>query len=173
MDELGESWMRWSVRFAVLCIYMRWMILLRRRDLPVAAPGRAACWVWSIGCAASLFHVSLAFHFVHDWSHRAAWNHTAAETMKLVGVQRGDGLWVNYAFSLIWVADCIRLWKANFRGKSTSSRLDCLVFCLFLFIVVNATVVFGPAFYRPIAIVAILLAAILWGTRVGRFAADP
>src|SRR4051812_19580218 len=33
-------------------------------------------FAWALGCALLLWHIAIAFHVGHDWSHQAAWNHT-------------------------------------------------------------------------------------------------
>lgn len=171
IDQLaGESLMRWSVRIAVACVYFRFLVRLRSGAAGSGAPRGIELWLWAIGLLLYLCHVALAFQFVHHWSHNEAWQHTAAETAELTGVFRGDGIWANYAFSLIWVLDAGRLALAYFRRRSTSRRLDRISFVLFLFMVFNATVVFGPALYRWLAIPAFLALLIAW--RVGRAGAE-
>lgn len=156
--------MRWSVRLAVACVCLRY--LFRLRD-PQPIPARSECWSWAVGLAFYLAHVALAFHIVHDWSHSAAWQHTAQETARVTGINRGEGVWVNYLFTVIWAMDLARIIRANRIRTATSRRVDTVIGGIFLFICVNATAVFGPAHYRPIAVMAGVLAWIVWyrGTR--------
>ena len=82
----------------------------------------------------------------HGWSHAAAYAYTAARTDELLGLRWGGGLWVNYAFTILWVGEALwwqmwpesharrpRAWKPAVRGA-------------FLFMIVNGAVVFvdGP-----------------------------
>jgi hypothetical protein len=159
MQELGESLMLWAIRVAVACMYFRWLAGIGRIT---TVPSRLECWLWTLGCLAYLIHVASAFQFVHHWSHTAAWQHTADETRRISGIARGDGLWVNYLFTAIWLIDCWRLIRANRQQRPTSRRLDVWVFWLFLFMVFNATVVFGPSHYLPIALVSGLVALARW-----------
>ena len=147
----GESLMRWTVRFAVACYLIRvWLLLSRPNSSRV--PTQADCWAWTVGWFSYAAHVLLAFHFIHDWSHLDAVEHTAVETARMTGVRRGEGIWVNYLFTLIWLADVVRLWVAHWRGRPTWRRLDMVLHAFFAFIFINATVVFGSHGYRWLAI---------------------
>jgi hypothetical protein len=158
----GESLMRWSVRIAVACVYLRFWIRLRTGATSSGTPSGIEFWLWTIGLLMYLCHVALAFQFVHRWNHNEAWQYTAEETAELTGVFRGDGIWANYAFTLIWTLDAGRLALAYCRRRPTSRRLDRMSFIVFLFMIFNATVVFGPALYRWLAIPAFLALLIAW-----------
>ena len=154
--------MRWTVRLAVASVFLRAILRLRYRARDSISLSTAECCLWGVGCLAYLSHVVLAFHFVHRWSHDDAWRHTANETARLIGIQRGDGLWANYAFTVIWILDLVRLIVARISGRPTSSKTDMAIFFAFAFMVFNATVVFGPAFYRWLAIPAFLWMLLAW-----------
>ncbi|MCG8653889.1 MAG: hypothetical protein MI861_28880 [Pirellulales bacterium] len=156
------------MRVAVLFYLLRVGLKLSRRGNGLV-PELSDCMLWSLGCVFYLAHVILAFTFVHQWSHQQALDHTAAETARLTGWSRGEGLWVNYGFTVIWIADSFRITRAYLKRKPTSRRIDQLVGYFFAFIVFNATVVFGPAIYRYLAIPVglILAAAAVRGKRRG------
>ena len=113
-----------------------------------------------LGGLVYLGHVAAAFDIHHDWSHAAAYAYTAARTEALLGLDWGGGLWVNYAFTIIWVADGLwwqlrpaqyarrpRVWTVAVRGA-------------FLFMVANGAVIFvsGPRRLLGIGV----LAALVW-----------
>lgn len=154
---LGESMMRWTVRLAVVLYLARLWILVGKCSKATIPPSRLECCLWTGALAAYLIHVLLAFHVVHNWSHRQAWLHTAAETQRMTGIYRGDGVWVNYVFTLLWSADAVRLWIARRRDKVTAYGPKLLWHAFIAFIVFNATVIFGPPMYRwlvvPVGIV--------------------
>lgn len=95
----------------------------------------AAAWAW--GAAASAFHVAVAFHAGHSWSHAAAVRHTEAAS----GV--GAGVYVNYAFVLTWAADAawLALWPRGYRRRPR--WVAWAVHGFLTFVVVNAAVVFA------------------------------
>lgn len=162
-QQTGEALMRWTVRFSVLFYLLRlWTLLKTRPKIPTTAE----CWIWTAGWLGYAAHVVLAFHFVHQWSHADAWQHTASETDRMFGVHRGEGLWVNFAFSAWWLSDVVRIWSANRRQRRTDVGLDYFTQAFFAFIVFNATVVFGPAVYRWMSIPVLL--ALGWAWLQGR-----
>lgn len=150
-QQAGESAMRWAVRLAVVFCLLRAWLVLRNPDRS-RIPTKWECWLWTIGWTSYAAHVILAFQFVHDWSHADAWQHTAIETERMTRIRRGEGLWVNYLFTAMWLADVVRIWTACRRRVATNRTLDVVNYFFFAFIVFNATVVFGPAIYRWLAI---------------------
>ena len=150
--------MRWTVRVAIALYLLRVWLMLRSPKR--STPSAAEAWCWTIGCVSYLLHVFLAFDSTHDWSHANAWQHTAQETARISGIQRGDGVWVNYLFTGIWLADLVRVWRARRLNRETNRNVDLAIQWFFAFIVFNATVVFGQSMYRWLSIPVI--AALLW-----------
>lgn len=161
-QSTGESLMRWTVRLAVACVYLRFWIRLRTGGEKPGTPLGIEICLWTIGWLLYACHVGLAFQFVHDWSHEAAWQHTAKETVRVTGVFRGEGIWANYVFTLIWALDVSRLAIAYFQRRPTSPRLDRASYIVFVFMLFNATVIFGPAHYRWLAIPALIALLMAW-----------
>src|SRR5262249_20786946 len=98
----GSLFIAWTIRAALVCYvaYLGgWLTLRDARWL------NASRWIWTIGCGLFLAHVAGAFHFVHHWSHAAAWQDTAEQTEKLIGVSFGDGIYFSYLFLVTWVLD--------------------------------------------------------------------
>jgi hypothetical protein len=170
VDQItGESLMRWTIRLAIACVFLRFTLRLQAGDRSKLAPPAIECWLWGIGCLAYGCHVILAFQYIHDWSHDHSWQHTADETARLTGIQRGEGIWANYLFTAIWMLDTGRLLRARWRRRPTSQKLDAASCCVFVFMFFNATVVFGPSHYRLLAIPALLVMFLAWRRgRAGR-----
>lgn len=119
--------------------------------------------VWTAGCGLFLLHVISAFHFYHDWSHDAAYRATAKQTAEVIGWNWGGGLYFNYLFTAAWLAEVVVWWAVPGRFANRS-RIECwtshLFFALIMF---NATVVFGPSFWKWLGGVACLsLVALAW-----------
>lgn len=163
-DSIGQSLMIWSVRGAVVCYLLRVVVLLRRSGSS-RVPSAGECLFWGLGCLLYIVHVILAFDHVHHWSHRLALEHTADVTQQVTGLARGEGIWVNYVFTAIWMVDVVRIAVARKRGRETLRALDITIQCFFAFIVFNATVVFGPAVYRWLLLPAGLLVGWAWQSR--------
>ena len=128
-----------------------------RTRRPVAAWARP---VWLLGAAAYLAHVAAAFATHHGWSHAAAYAYTASRTEALLGLAWGGGLWVNYAFTVLWTAEAL-WWRMRPASYARRSRVWMpAVRGAFLFMIVNGAVVFvdGAGRWLGVAIVAALLA---------------
>ena len=124
--------------------------------------------VWSLGCLLYAAHVWSAFQFQHDWSHEAAYAHTAEQTAALVGLVLGGGIYVNYLFTALWVEEVVWWWVAPTSYDARSVRVRFAVRAVFLFMIVNGAVVFvdGPMRWLGAGIVAVLL--VVWWKGVDR-----
>jgi hypothetical protein len=129
-----------SALFPLIAWCCCWPIALADRTL-ARAPGivfRLRIG-WALGCVLTALHVAIAFHVGHGWSHEAAWQHT-----KQVGGY-GDGVYVNYLFALVWLADAIWCWVAFDSYRARPGWLNWSVHGFLAFVVFNAAVVFGSA----------------------------
>jgi len=163
-SETGALLTRWAVRLAVACYYVRVVADLRgagnrnRRR-------RVARIAWSVGCALYVVHVLLAFAVFHDWSHQDAYRDTAEQTADLTGLRWGGGLYVNYAFSFLWLTDVALWWCRGLDAPYRSRLYPGVLHTVFGFIVFNATVVFGPPLWRWLAPIAASGLILAWRAR--------
>ncbi len=105
--------------------------------------------LWTFACAVLLVHVVCAFHFYHRWSHAAAYLDTARQTRDVVGTNWGGGLYVNYALLIGWIADVGWWWLSGLHSYRRRPWLIVVAWHAFLiFIIFNATVIFGSGFTR-------------------------
>lgn len=159
---LGELATRWTVR-AALGGYFVGAALdganASRRQLAFA---RAA---WSLGCLCYLAHVASAFHYFHHWSHAAAVERTADQTDLVIGWRWGGGLYVNYLFTGVWLADTIAKWLPWPGGKPRPRWLEIAIQAFMWFMVFNATVVFGHGPVRWFGLVGCLWLLAVAGQR--------
>jgi hypothetical protein len=116
--------------------------------------------LWTLGAALLGVHTLAAFHFVHGWSHQAAAVETARQTDDLIGVRSSAGLFVNYAFLAVWIADAAWWWTspASYRARPGAIRVAMLV--LFVFMFFNGAVVFAAGAMRFLGAAAV--AVVLW-----------
>ena len=128
-----------------------------RARRPPAAWGRP---VWLLGALVYLAHVAAAFGIHHDWSHRAAYAYTAARTNALLGLDWGGGLWVNYAFTAVWVGEAIWWQLLPSRHARRHAAWTTVIRGVFLFMIANGAVIFvsGPRRLLGVAV----LAALIW-----------
>ena len=149
----GELLTRWTVRVA-MALYVA--SLASRCRLPIWS--RLA---WTAGCLAFLLHVACAFEYYHHWSHVEAYEATARQTADVVGLDWGGGLYVNYAFTLLWLADVCWWWIDTESYLARPLLIEWGVQGFLGFIAFNATVVFATGFSRWFGSVACVLPAVI------------
>jgi hypothetical protein len=97
---------------------------------------------WALGLGLMIGHVFVTFQLVHCWSHTAAFEHTR----RTAGV--GEGIYVNYLFLLVWIADAVWL-RLHPSGYARRPRwLGWSIHGFLAFIVFNSTVVYGTGGLR-------------------------
>ncbi len=154
MADLAHPLTLWLARTCVGFYVLALLISVCDRD---STPTRFKFWraVWSAACLLLIVHVLAAFHFEHGWSHAAALKHTAEQTARVTGIDWGGGLYFNYAFLILWALDVGVLWRSPVSGRSSLRRTADLA-CLFM--IFNATVVFGPTWWiGPVAVVGLIV----------------
>ena len=126
--------------------------------------------IWTIAVASLIAHFISAFHFYHGWSHAAAYEDTARQTRELFGFNWGGGLFINYALLIVWILDIAWWWRSGL--DSYRKRPWPLVVAwhgLLIFIIFNATVVFGDGSVRWIGLAICLMLTIGWLSIARRF----
>jgi hypothetical protein len=118
--------------------------------------------LWTLGAAANLMHVLLALHFVYAWDQEQAYAAVARQTYEQTGFDSGIGLYINYAFTLLWLADALSWWLVPRRYARRSRSLDAALQFVFLFMFFNATVAFGKSPLRLFGIGLCLIGALGW-----------
>jgi len=118
--------------------------------------------VWAAGGLLLLAHTACAFQFQHHWSHAAAYAHTARQTFEMTGRDWGGGIYLNYLTLAVWGADALVLIRTGRRRVAPPRWWTWLVIGWIGFIVVNATLVFGPRWWWAIGT---LFAVVLFTVR--------
>jgi hypothetical protein len=149
MSHLEASAIAWTARLAVAAFLARLLIDVSQADRQRS--GRTARIIWTTGGVTFLLHVVAAFHFTHGWSHHAAYEHTAQQTLAVTGFNWGGGLWFNYVFTLLWITDVAGWWIIGPEFPRRHPRWSSTVRWTFAFMMVNATVVFGPPYWKWLA----------------------
>lgn len=173
---LGDLLTRWTIRLALACYvaYLAGWLTTRSAAWP-----RISRWIWTAGCGLFVLHVLCAFHFFHHWSPASAWQATADETQRLMGVAFGDGIYASYLFLAAWVLDVVWLWTFGSPPVATPSSATTVprpglptgqtpwwrigVHIFLLFIAFNGAIVFEAGPTRWFGIVACLALGVLAG----------
>jgi hypothetical protein len=128
---------------------------------------KVARLAWTVALMSLSAHVVCAFHFYHDWSHAAAYRDTARQTAEVFGIDWGGGLYVNYALLACWVTDVAWWWGSGLDAYRHRPRLLMAAWHAFLiFIIFNATVVFGTGLTRWIGVCVCLGVSLVWLLKV-------
>ena len=114
---------------------------------------RAARIFWIAGGAFYLAHVAAAFQFEHHWSHAVAYEATARQTADVFGLNWGGGLYFNYVFTILWIAQAIWWWRSR------------ALQWFFAFMFFNATIVFGSWLMRVLGLVSIVALVVVYKLR--------
>ena len=125
--------------------------------------------LWALGCVLCVIHIALAFHLGHGWSHAVAWEHT-----REVGGY-GDGIFVNYAFALVWLLDAMWALVAFGSYQTRPGWLNGTIHGFLAFVVFNAAVVFGSWQMRVLFVCAFLISLVfvLWARNAAPATPEP
>jgi hypothetical protein len=160
----GEIFTIWSVRAATL-FYVTALAIWLGATGPRASGSvarRTARLLWTAGCFSYLAHVYGAFEYFHGWSHAAAYAETARQTAELFGLYWGGGLFFNYAFTIVWVADVIWSWRGLQTYERRSRWISAAMHAFLAFMFFNGAVVFASGFSRWLGLAATPVLLLLW-----------
>ena len=122
------------------------------------ASDRLARAIWTLGIALALVHVVLAFQLVYGWDHEAAVVATVRQTADRFGQGWRGGIYVNYVFLAVWLADVGWWWLAPASRASRSPRLEAARLGVFVFMFFNGAVVFASGLGRLIGMASVSVA---------------
>ncbi len=125
------------------------------------APPTGWAWrIWVLGALLCVVHMMIALGVRHEWSHQSAVEETARQTAALFGVSWRGGVYLNYLFVTVWLAEAW-WWGANAVGYARRPRWVTWLLRSFYFIIIfNAAVVFASPAGRVVGFP--LVAALLW-----------
>ncbi|MGE3509605.1 MAG: hypothetical protein AB7N65_12060 [Vicinamibacterales bacterium] len=131
----------------------------RRRERP-APESSVAVWrwarrFWTVGVVLALVHAWLAFEYVYDWSHTVAADETLRLATSRIGVGWAGGIYVNYVFLAVWMADVCWWWLSPASHAGRGRRLETSRRAFFLFMFLNGSVVFASGASRIIGAIAV------------------
>ena len=154
----GEILTRWTVRIA--------MILYVAGLASRTYASRGSRLMWTFGCVFYLLHVACAFEYYHHWSHADAYASTARQTAERTGLDWGGGIYANYVFTLVWLADVIWWWSGAISYQARPRWLAWTIHGYLGFIAFNATVVFATGFSRWFGVAACVVLIAIWAVRL-------
>jgi hypothetical protein len=135
----------WATRATIWLAMSSWVA-------GIAFRGHRSRAFWTAGAVFYLLHILFAYAGFYDWSHRIAWEKTAADTAEATGFRTGVGLLLNFLFAAWLGFDLWNQWTRSVRKwrKTTEG--------LVLFFIVNGAIVFGDG---PVVLFGIFLTGII------------
>jgi hypothetical protein len=156
-----ETWAQhaslWAIRISLVCLFIGLYV-------QVAGPLRAR-WVsvvWFVGAMAAAVHSFGSLVSFHHGSQTEAYQSTAEQTRELLGFAFGAGLYVNYAFVVVWLVDAtVRLvWPKSYEQRP--AWIGRLTLGFLGFIAFNGVVVFKTGWLRWLGISCTIVWLSLW-----------
>ena len=109
----------------------------------------------------ALIHTAIAFSVVHQWVHSDAVLATARQTEDVFGVAVGWGVYVNYLFYAVWMADAA-WWRQSPNLSQRPSALTWTLRAFYMVIIINAAVIFAAGPRRVLGILIVSWLARMW-----------
>ena len=122
----------------------------------------AARILFLLGALTCVVHIVLTMSNVHGWSDAAAREATAAQTNAIYGIRWGGGVYVNYVFVAVWIADALQRLRAPASLARRSRALVWTLRAFYFVIIVNAAVIFATPGRRWMGMALCVLIAAAW-----------
>jgi hypothetical protein len=127
----------------------------------VIRPRPWAWWAFAVGLCMALVHTAIAFDVVHNWVHDDAVRSTAQQTEAMFGMAVGWGVYVNYLFFAVWLADAW-WWRAGVTPAERPPAVTWMLRAFYLVIILNAAVIFAAPARRALGLLVVALLAWAW-----------
>jgi hypothetical protein len=142
----------WTIRLSMLLLFV--VFVLRTSRQSEASVGHWLKYLWTASFVMCALHILSAFHFVHHWSHSAAYLATAEETHTKLGFAYGAGVYFNYLFLVVWGVDVCWTWCSRENSTRSTPWVIRAGRWYLLFIAFNSVVVFESGWLRTLGAIA-------------------
>ena len=122
-------------------------------------------WPWLISAVGAVFlatHIALAMSLVHNWSHASTVAATAAQTEATYGLSWGGGVFVNYLFLAVWIAELTAWRSAPAKYAARSRSITWTVRAFFFIVIANGAIVFATGWRKALGTVLVLVLVASW-----------
>ena len=147
----------WAIRVAM--VIMAAVLIAEFRG--ATATNRMIAWLWRSGALFAIAHSVGSLMTFHHGSQAAALESTAAQTEQLLGFRFGAGLYVNYLFVVVWLADAALRLIAPSRYALLPTWYRTLVIGFLVFIAINGAIVFKTGWIRMVGIGCVCMLGML------------
>ena len=160
---LGSVVVRATILMAT--VLWAWAEVLKIQRPRQVEPARR---LWTISLTLALLHAVVAFEVAYHWSHGAASMDIARQTAAVTGIVWGGGIFVDYLFLALWVADALWWWIAPVAYIRRSVRVERARLALFVFMFVNGAILFASHTARAVGVPSVAAVCITWALRTRR-----
>lgn len=123
---------------------------------------------WTIAVLFLIAHFICAYQFFHHWSQASALRDTARQTEEVIGLNWSGGLFINYAFLILWIADVAWWWLDGLTSyRARPWQVIAAWHGFIIFILFNAMIVFKQGAVRWVGLVICVVLLLSWG-RIAR-----
>ena len=113
--------------------------------------------LWTAGIALALLHAVLAFELVYAWDHEAAVAATAEQARDRFGWGWRGGIYVNYVFLALWLADVCWWWLSPDARARRPVQIEAARRAFFTFMFLNGAVIFATGIGRFVGLMSVTL----------------
>ena len=154
----------WAIRLSMILM----VAVLAAEMRSAKSTSFAIAILWLSGALLALAHSIGTMMTFHQGSQLAAFESTAKQTEQLLGFRFGAGLYVNYLFVIVWLADAaIRLLLPK-RYPDFPNWYRYVMTGFLVFIAINGAIVFQAGWTRYVGIGCLLfLGGLAWAKRRG------
>ena len=155
----------WLVRLTIWLAVAAWLlrVFIEASGRTFSGRDRLIRWIWLGGAIACATHIVCAMGIAHCWSLGNAMRHTAQVTRQVMGVELPSSVFVNFAFTLLWLVDGWLVFRT-----SQPCRLGFTRHCVWAVMMINGTVVFGPKYWLWIAVPCLAALTVVLSRRDSR-----
>lgn len=154
----------WSIRLSMLLFFAT--VAIRLTGSARASENAVVKHLWTCGFCFFLVHVLASYHYVHHWSHTEAYAATAKQTLELLGVEVGVGVYFNYLFIAAWALDIANTWFQISTDRWPIQWLLRFGFVYMLFIAFNGVVVFKSGWLRGIGLLCTSILVVAFAAKL-------
>jgi hypothetical protein len=129
------------------------------------SPPGWAWWAFTLGLVLAIIHTLISFDIVHGWVHDDAVRATAIQTEAMFGVSAGWGVYVNYLFFAVWLADAW-WWRSAPAGYLRPAAITWTLRAFYMVVIFNAAVIFAVGWRRLMGLVLVSWLSRTWSAGV-------
>ncbi len=149
----------WLIRLTIWLAVSAWLlrVIIEVSHREFAGRDRLIRTTWLMVALACVAHVIAAMGIGHCWSLANAMRHTAMVTRQVIGIEVPWSVFVNFTFTAYWLFDAFREFRTSQLRNLGRTR-----HAIWIMMMVNGTIVFGPSYWTWLSIPVVLAIGLAW-----------